>query len=219
MVPTATSVAATALFTVTLHLAGAAPAEDAVPTLPGFEGPLPSKHYSGYLPVGKETGEPGFLHYWLIESEGKPSEDPVTLWLNGGPGASSLVGLFTENGQVASNVNSLNISNGSVPTLFYNPYSWSQVANVLYLEQPKGVGFSYCADPEKCSNTDETTAQDAYEGLVHFFTEKFPEWKEKDFYITGESYAGTYIPMIMDVADKAGGLPNLKVGLGRIAVA
>ena len=145
-------------------LARAAPAADAVPTLPGFDGPLPSKHFSGYLPTGKATGVAGQLHYWLIESEHSPETAPVALWLNGGPGASSLVGLLTENGQVATNVNSLNASDPestAVPKLFYNPYSWSQVANVLYLEQPKGVGFSYCEDPESCTNTDESTAEDA----------------------------------------------------------
>lgn len=98
-----------------------------------------------------------------------------------------------------------------MPKVFYNPYSWSQVANVIYLEQPKGVGFSYCTQgSEGCQNTDESTAMDSYEALVGFFDEKFPEYKDSEFYITGESYAGTYIPMIMDVADKRGGLPNLK---------
>jgi hypothetical protein len=127
-----------------------------------------------------------------------------------------------------------------MPTVFYNPYSWSQAAHVLYLEQPKGVGFSYCVDEEaECHNTDESTAQDSYEALVSFFDSKFPEFKDRDFFITGESYAGgflgpsratrgthcvvattcshdhgcgpagTYIPMIMDVADQHGGLPNM----------
>ena len=233
MAPTTALLAAAAAAAAPL-LARAAPAADAVPTLPGFDGPLPSKHFSGYLPTGKATGVAGQLHYWLIESEHSPETAPVALWLNGGPGASSLVGLLTENGQVATNVNSLNASDPestAVPKLFYNPYSWSQVANVLYLEQPKGVGFSFCEDPESCTNTDESTAEDACkctrslcvgllsglkssgcidEALVNFFDTKFPEYKSTDFYITGESYAGTYIPMIMDVADKKGGLPNLK---------
>jgi carboxypeptidase C (cathepsin A) len=173
-----------------LSLAG--PAADAVESLPGFDGPLPSKHYSGYLPTGKATGVAGQLHYWLIEAENDPETAPVALWLNGGPGSSSLIGLLTENGQVATNANSMTQNTSDVPKLFYNPYSWSQVAHVVYLEQPKGVGFSYCEDPEVgCTNTDESTAEDAYEALVNFFDEKFPEYKSKDFYITGESYAGT----------------------------
>ena len=98
------------------------------------------------------------LHYWFIEAETDSSFAPVVLWLNGGPGSSSLIGLLTENGQVATNVNSL-VPEGQVPKVFYNPYSWSQVANVVYLEQPKGVGFSYCTGgSKKCRNTDESTA-------------------------------------------------------------
>ena len=108
-------------------LGRAAPAQDAVPSLPGFDGPLPSKHYSGYLPTGKTTGAAGQLHYWLIEAENHPETAPVALWLNGGPGSSSLIGLLTENGQVATNANSLTQNTSDVPKLFYNPYSWSQV--------------------------------------------------------------------------------------------
>lgn len=81
------------------------------------------------------------------------------------------------------------------------------MANVIYLEQPKGVGFSYCVDAEaECHNTDESTAEDAYEGLVHFFEKKFPEWKEKDFYITGESYAGTCVACLKLRSDSNRGL-------------
>jgi carboxypeptidase C (cathepsin A) len=87
------------------------------------------------------------------------------------------------------------------------------MANVLYLESPKGVGFSYCegvTSSAQCVNTDESTAQDAYEFLVNFFN-SFPEYKTNKFYITGESYAGIYIPMLIDQIDKdvLGGKLNL----------
>jgi len=90
-----------------------------------------------------------------------------------------------------------------VPQVFENPYSWSKLANVLYLESPKGVGFSSCDNVKSsssCVNTDESTAQDAYEFLVNFF-QAYPEYKSNKFYITGESYAGIYIPMLMDQLD------------------
>ena len=71
---------------------------------------------------------------------------------------------------------------------------------MLYLESPKGVGFSYCEGVKSssaCVNTDESTALDAYEFLVNFFN-LYPEFKSNRFLITGESYAGIYIPMLID---------------------
>jgi carboxypeptidase C (cathepsin A) len=117
------------------------------------------------------------------------------LWYNGGPGSSSLIGLLTENGQIMLNDDSINGT--GTPKLFYNKYGWSQAATMIYLEQPKGVGFSYCEDAKACTNTDESTAIDGHEFLVNFF-KLYPEYATQDFYITGESYAGTYIPMLMD---------------------
>ena len=162
----------------------AQPAADEVVSLPGWHGPLPSRHFSGLLPTGNSTGSPGKLHYWLIESEGNPKTDPIVLWLNGGPGSSSLIGLLTENGQLMMNDASLpaNATADATPTLFYNKYSWSRKANMLYLEQPKGVGFSFCdaarkawksgadsaSSSSKCMNDDASTAVDAHEALVNF---------------------------------------------------
>jgi len=172
-------------------------------TLPGFVGNLPSNHYSGLLPVGKISGVLGRLHYWLIESTQAPATDPIVLWLNGGPGSSSLIGLLTENGQLMTNDDSLTNPIDGVPQVFVNPWSWTRLSNVLYLESPKGVGFSSCDNAttsSQCVNTDESTAQDAYEFLVNFFA-AFPEYKANKFFITGESYAGIYIPMLIDQID------------------
>eukprot|EP01034_Spumella_vulgaris_P031226 gene31226-38586_t len=166
---------------------------DKVTSLPGFKD----------LPVGALSGGKGQLHYWFIESTNKPSEDPVVLWLNGGPGSSSLIGLLTENGQIVTDDRSLTEKVDGVPQVFLNPYSWTNLANVLYLETPKGVGFSYCEGVTKsadCINTDESTAQDAYEFLVNFF-KAYPEYLGNKFYITGESYAGIYIPMMIEQID------------------
>jgi hypothetical protein len=74
------------------------------------------------------------VFYWFFESRSNPSKDPFTLWLNGGPGSDSLIGLFEENGpcMIDDNLTAVN-----------NPYSWSNVSNMLYISQPVGVGFSY----------------------------------------------------------------------------
>jgi carboxypeptidase C (cathepsin A) len=151
------------------------------------------------------------IHYWLIEAETSPSTKPLLYWTNGGPGSSGIsVGLLTELGQFQLNENSLNVSGKT--ELLYNPYSWNQAANILFVSQPKGVGFSYCPDARvstDCVNDDLTSAQDAYEFFLAFF-DAYPEYKANDFYLTGESYAGVYIPLFMQQIDTRGGIPNFK---------
>jgi len=181
----------------------AAVEEHFVSSLPGLASELPSKHYSGLLPTGNLSSSPGHLHYWFIESTNDPTTDPVVLWLNGGPGSSSLIGLLTENGQIVLNDTSLEVLVDGVPQVFINEYAWTTVSNMIYLESPKGVGFSYCDDAKTsagCVNTDDSTAQDSYEFLVNFFN-LYPEYKSNKFYITGESYAGIYIPMLLEQLD------------------
>ena len=160
-----------------LPQAGGTPAAaaDKVDVLPGWAAPLPSDHYSGYLPAA--NGEK-LLHYYLQEAEADVDAAPLVLWMNGGPGASSLIGAFTELGQLVFNRDSMpaaTTSNASAtatgsnnssaagdaatPTLFRNPFAWTTVASVLYLESPAGVGFSKCVDPElKCTSTDNSSA-------------------------------------------------------------
>ncbi len=212
MIRAAVSVSAAALLAVSAPAATAQPAGHAVTALPGWDKPLPSKHYSGYLPVGKTSGVPGQIHYWYIESERDPENDPVVYWTNGGPGGSGIsTGLLTEMGQFQLDADSL-AEGGDSPTLHYNPYSWSKVANTVFVSQPKGVGFSYCdeaVNASECQNNDVTAAEDAYDFFVNFF-DAYPHLKKNDFYLTAESYGGIYIPMFMDQMQTRGGVPNLK---------
>jgi len=140
--------------------------------------------------------------------------------LNGGPGSSSLIGFFTENGPFMVNDDSFGPGgNNTVPTLFRNPWAWSRIASVLYLESPAGVGFSYCDEEADCFFDDWKTASDNHDALIQFFTE-FPEFSTQPFYITGESYAGIYIPTLVlsimnDTANKIN-LQGLAIGDGCI---
>ena len=85
----------------------AQPAGHEITSLPGWNGPLPSRMYSGYIPVGKTSGVPGHIHYWFIESENDPINDPVVYWTNGGPGGSGITtGLLTEMGAFQLDVGS-----------------------------------------------------------------------------------------------------------------
>lgn len=79
-------------------------------------------------------------------------------------------------------------------TSFYeNPYSWNLETNVLYIEQPAGVGYSYCSGTRDCTFTDDTNGQDNLEVILGWF-EKYPEFKPNELYISGESYGGIYVP-------------------------
>ncbi|KAI8634611.1 putative carboxypeptidase Y like protein A [Xylariaceae sp. FL1651] len=137
------------------------------------------KQYSGYLDDNENDKH---LFYWFFESRNDPKNDPIVLWLNGGPGCSSMMGLFMELGP--SSVN----KDGS---LTYNEYSWNSNASVIFLDQPVNVGYSYSSG--SVSNT-LAASKDIYALLTLFF-EQFPEYSEQPFYIAGESYAGHYIPV------------------------
>ncbi|KAF0720362.1 Aste57867_373 [Aphanomyces stellatus] len=160
--------------------------EHQVTSVPGYNDPDPINfdQYAGRLPL-PSNGQNMF--YWLVESESDPSTDPLVLWLNGGPGCSSLIGFFTELGPfiVQSDL-----------TVKRNPYAWNRKANIVFLESPAGVGFSQPAS-NATEYTDVATAARAAEFLAQFL-ELYPSYKNRDVYITGESYAGMYIPFLVD---------------------
>jgi len=137
------------------------------------------KQYSGYLDNEEDDKH---LFYWFFESRNDPKNDPVLLWLNGGPGCSSLTGLFMELGP--------SFINKKVETEF-NPSSWNANASVIFLDQPVNVGYSYSGS--SVSNT-VAAGKDVYALLTLFF-KQFPEYASQDFHISGESYAGHYIPV------------------------
>ncbi|VDP09668.1 unnamed protein product [Heligmosomoides polygyrus] len=158
-----------------------------ITNLPGAPA-LNYKQYSGYYAVGDAKNHQ--LHYWFVESQGNPSTDPVLLWLTGGPGCSGLSALLTEWGPLMeSRVN----PDGA--TLSINPYSWNRNASVLTLESPAGVGYSFATD-NNVKTGDDQTASENWDALVAFFNE-FPQYKANDFYVTGESYGGVYVPTLV----------------------
>ncbi|EMS57267.1 Serine carboxypeptidase-like protein [Triticum urartu] len=123
------------------------------------------------------------LFYFFFESR-RHKEDPVVIWLTGGPGCSSELALFYENGpfNIADNM-----------SLLWNEFGWDQESNLIYVDQPTGTGFSYSSDSRDTRHNEATVSNDLYDFLQAFFKEH-PEYVENDFYITGESYAGHYIP-------------------------
>ncbi|GAB2223615.1 hypothetical protein Droror1_Dr00017756 [Drosera rotundifolia] len=143
--------------------------------------------YSGYVTVNKAAGR--VLFYWLTESPSDLRSRPLVLWLNGGPGCSSIAyGAVEELGPLHI------LPDGK--TLYLNPYSWNKLANVLFLESPVGVGFSYSnTSSDLYSAGDNSTAEDSYTFLVEWF-KRFPQYQHREFFIAGESYAGHYVPQL-----------------------
>jgi carboxypeptidase D len=167
--------------------------------------------YSGYIDVAPDA----HLFFYFFEARHDPNNAPITLWLNGGPGSDSLIGLFEELGPC-------NITEDLQSQL--NPYSWSEVSNLLFLSQPVGVGFSYGSQAPGTRNnftgdfqeasiagvdgqyavinasaisTTELAAIAAWEVLQGFYAalpQLDPDLKSRDFHLWTESYGGHYGP-------------------------
>ena len=147
-----------------------------------FDGLYSGEVYSGYLNTLKENQT---LFYIYTPSQNKPDTDPLFLWLNGGPGCSSLFGMLGEIGPV--------IFDRDSGEMKLNPFSWNKNSNLLFIEQPAGVGFSETDNPEFMWN-DDIMAENLLFGLKDFINEF--QLKGRPLYITGESYAGVYIPYL-----------------------
>ncbi|ELU06391.1 hypothetical protein CAPTEDRAFT_219421 [Capitella teleta] len=175
---------------------------DLVRDLPGLTFTPSFKQYSGYLKASSTK----HLHYWFLEAETDAKNAPVVLWMNGGPGCSSLDGLLSEHGPF--------FAEDDGKTLKKNPYSWNKIANMLYMEAPAGVGFSY-ADDANYTTTDDETALHNHMALRDFLLH-YPEFSMNEFFITGESYGGIYVPTLAAriVDDKDFNFKGFAVGNG-----
>lgn len=135
---------------------------------------------AGYADVNQRKNS---LFYWFFESRNDPVNDPVILWLNGGPGCSSMKGMMWVNGP---GIIQSDLSHS------YNPYSWNSNASVIWLDQPAGTGLSSSQEPVK--NVEQLSKQ-VYEFLDQFFHE-FPQYQNNKFHISGSSDAGLYVSSI-----------------------
>nr|XP_043632105.1 serine carboxypeptidase 3-like [Erigeron canadensis] len=125
------------------------------------------------------------MFYFFFESR-KAKADPVVIWLTGGPGCSSELALFYENGpfKLTNNL-----------SLVWNDYGWDKVSNIIYIDQPTGTGFSYSSSDQDTRYNETGVSNDLYNFLQAFF-KVHPDYVKNDFYIMGESYAGHYIPAL-----------------------
>ena len=162
-------------------IASAAPEEELMGQLP-LTSAFDTKTYSGFAQVS-DTKK---LHYVFAESMNDPANDPVLMWFSGGPGCSSMLGFMQENGP--------RVINDGEDFLVENPHTWNTRANVLWLESPAGVGWSVGSEADLTTN-DEQSSVDALAALQAWYA-KYPEYKGNELFISGESYAGVYVPYL-----------------------
>ncbi|XP_024528700.1 serine carboxypeptidase 24 isoform X2 [Selaginella moellendorffii] len=170
-----------------IALAFAADPQHLVQDLPG-QPAVGFRHYAGQIQINATADRS--LFYWFYEADHpNASSLPLVLWLNGGPGCSSIgAGALEEIGPFRVNATGTG--------LFLNPYSWNKAANFIFLEVPYNTGFSFTnLLSDDGFWTDNQTAVDSLLFLIEFLS-KFSEYKQNEFYIAGESFAGHFIPTL-----------------------
>jgi carboxypeptidase D len=183
-----------------------------VRSLPGLPKRIFSRYesHSGLIEVDKASK--GALFFWLVSRRNKrhkfserrvlklkdvPKPRPLILWLQGGPGCSSMGGLFTEHGpfRVVSSPESVNgTSKRDKPKVRHNWPNWvNDVGDILYIDQPVGTGYSTVDSDANLTRDELAMGQTLVDFLVKFFN-LFPHLREAEFHIAGESYGGQYVP-------------------------
>ncbi|KIJ40385.1 hypothetical protein M422DRAFT_173658 [Sphaerobolus stellatus SS14] len=147
---------------------------------------------SGYINIGTNQS----LWFWFFAARENPTTAPFTLWLNGGPGCSSMIGLFQENGPCQVN------SDGKTTVL--NPFSWNSVSNMIYIDQPIGTGFSFGTDTV---NSTQDAAPPVWTAFQMLFADPgFSQYRSREFIFATESYGGHYGPAFVTFFDQQNAL-------------
>ncbi|XP_075232370.1 venom serine carboxypeptidase-like [Lycorma delicatula] len=156
--------------------------------------------YSGFLTVNKEFDSN--LFFWFFPSETDWNKSPVAIWLQGGPGYSGLYGLFNELGPFTI----------GKKTIKLRKYSWHRKSNLIFIDSPVGSGYSFTKSLSGYARNQTAVGKDLYTAMVQFF-QLFPNLQSNPFYITGESYAGKYIPALGYAIHKYNPTSQIKINL------
>ncbi|KAJ3561893.1 hypothetical protein NP233_g9919 [Leucocoprinus birnbaumii] len=135
--------------------------------------------YTGYIDI-----QARHLFFYFFESRNDPDTDDVIFWTNGGPGCSSSLGLFFELGPCR-------ITDAEGPK--FHPESWNTNANIFFVDQPVGVGFSYAEFGEVVYTTEDAAADIA--AFIAIFFDNFSQFQGRALHMAGESYGGRYLPL------------------------
>ncbi|KAI0773275.1 alpha/beta-hydrolase [Trametes elegans] len=168
--------------------------------------------FAGNIPVNRPGHPNNTLFFWAAEKQAGSltsgasdnADTPWGIWLNGGPGASSMVGFTIENGPIHINANL---------SAQQNQYSWHQLSDYIWIDQPVGVGYS-TADSAGYAQDEDQVGTD-FMGFLTNLVKVFPSLQTRPLYLTGESYAGTYILYIMKAYFS---MPNPPVKIVNVAI-
>ncbi|EPQ50550.1 alpha/beta-hydrolase [Gloeophyllum trabeum ATCC 11539] len=168
---------------------------------------------SGYIEVGTNMS----MWFWFFEARENPESAPFTLWLNGGPGCSSMIGLFQENGPCL-----VNPDGESTYSYTSRAISWNNASNMIYIDQPIGTGFSYGEDTVNSTFTASPFVWNAFQVL--FESGEFSKYESREFIFATESYGGHYGPAMVTYFDQqnalidAGALQGEKVVVSALMI-
>ncbi|KIY64958.1 alpha/beta-hydrolase [Cylindrobasidium torrendii FP15055 ss-10] len=157
------------------------------------------RQFSGYIDLDNQKNDTFF--FWFFESRDEPDQKPLTLWLNGGPGCTSMIGLFEENGPC--------LVNDDKESTSLNPYSWTNHTNMLYIDQPFGAGFS----AGRKVRTNKEAAKYLWHGLQTWFADDaFSKYANRDFILASESYGAHFGPVFTSYFKSQ----NKKIASGKV---
>ncbi|XAR72982.1 hypothetical protein NMG60_11019815 [Bertholletia excelsa] len=174
-----------------LAFSSIASSQSTVEYLPGFDGKLPFTLETGYIGIGDNDDVQ--LYYYFVESERDPATDPLILWLTGGPGCSGFSAFVYEIGPLVFDVESWT---GQLPSLKVNKYSWTKVANIIFIDQPVGTGFSYARTATGYNTSDTEAAAQVYSFLRKWLMDH-TKFQTNPLYIGGDSYSGIIVPLVV----------------------
>jgi len=176
--------------------------------LEGLTEPLES--YSGLFTVDPPNN--GNMFFWFFPALNNPETAPVVIWLQGGPGRSSMFGALKLHGPVLTTVD----EEGNLDGVRVNPNTWARKHNIIYIDNPVGAGFSFS---DKMPTTHEEVADILYEFLQQWF-QLFPEYQSNPFYPFGQSYAGKWVPNIARKIheENKNGVDNIYINLTGVGI-
>ncbi|XVE52080.1 hypothetical protein DITRI_Ditri02bG0092300 [Diplodiscus trichospermus] len=158
------------------------PMNDLISKLPG-QPDVSFRQFAGYIDLDEKAGSS--LFYYFVEAESDPMTKPLTIWLTGGPGCSSVGDGFASVGPFVTTNNARGLQR--------NLFSWNKVSNLLFIDSPIGAGWSYSNTSSDYSNGDDSTNKNLMTFILKWY-EKYPDFKSRDVYLAGSSFAGHFVP-------------------------